>query len=107
MTHREEKIEERIAHTAAEFFAYESNRQSLITVTRASLSPDGAKATVFISVIPQSAEPSVISFARRNRTELREFMKKHLPIGRIPTLDVLIDEGEKNRQHVDDLLRED
>lgn len=105
MEQRNQKLAERIAHVAARFFAEESNRLSLITVTRADLSTDGARAIIFLSVIPESAEPSVISFAKRNRTELREFIKKNLPSARIPTLDVEIDLGEKHRQHIDELLR--
>lgn len=102
---RNDKVAARLAQVAAQFFENESNRQSLITVTRAVISTDGAEATVFISVLPESAEASVISFAKRNRTELRNYIRKELPMGRIPTLDVEIDVGEKHRQHIDELLR--
>ena len=102
---RENKVAARLAQSAAQFFENESNRQSLITVTRAVLSSDGLHATIFLSILPESAEESVMSFARRNRTELREYIKKNLPIARIPTFDVEIDHGEKHRQHIDELLR--
>lgn len=102
---REGKVAARLAQTAARFFENESNRQSLITVTRAHISTDGLHATIYITVLPESAEPSVISFAKRNRHELREYIKKNLPMGRIPTLDVEIDAGEHHRQHIDELLR--
>jgi ribosome-binding factor A len=102
---RNDKVAARLAQAAAQFFENESNRQSLITVTRAVISTDGADATVFISVLPERAEASVISFAKRNRTELRNYIRKELPMGRVPTLDVEIDVGEKHRQHIDELLR--
>ena len=103
---RTERIAEAIAHAAATFFERESNHQSLITVTRADVSPDLTNATVYISVLPQSAEKDVLHFARRSRSELRDYVKKVQPMKRIPTLDVVIDEGEKNRQRIDDLTRE-
>ena len=103
---RADRVAARIAQTAARFFENESNRQSLITVTRAHLSTDGLHSMIYITVLPESAEASVISFAKRNRHELREFIKKELPMGRIPTLDVEIDTGERHRQHIDELLRD-
>jgi len=102
---RSEKIAAQIAEHAAQFFERESNRQSLITVTHASLSADSATATIYISVLPQSAEEAVLSFVRRNRTELRRSLQKRIPAARIPTVDVVIDQGEKHRQHIDELLR--
>ena len=35
----------------------------------------------------------------------REFLKKLMPIKIIPFLDAAIDQGEKNRQKIDELLR--
>lgn len=106
MESREQKIAARISEEAAKYFASESNRQSLITVTRTEVSSDGRTATIFISVLPESAEESVLSFARRSRSLLRKFVMTHLPVPHIPTLDVVLDAGEKHRQHIDDLLRE-
>ena len=106
MENRSEKIAARISEIAAQYFETESNRQSLITVTRTELSPDGHRATIFLSVLPEDQSESVFSFARRSRSELREFVMKRLPIPHIPTLDVALDAGEQNRQRIDELLRE-
>lgn len=102
---RSEKIAQEIAQFAAEFFERESNRQSLITVTRAVLSRDSGLATIYISVLPESAEEDVLSFVRRNRPQLRHALQKRIPAARIPTIDVVLDEGEKHRREIDDLLR--
>jgi ribosome-binding factor A len=37
--------------------------------------------------------------------ELRKYISKNLKINPIPYLDVEIDEGEKNRQKIDELLK--
>lgn len=104
-THRRTQMTELLAHHAAQFFARESNATSLITVTRAELSPDFKRATIFLSVLPESAEESVLAFAKRNRTELRAFMHD-AGVRQPPFLEVEIDYGEKNRQAVDEATRE-
>lgn len=102
---RQTQVSETIAHRAADFFARESNRQSLVTVTRADVSPDLKNVTIFISVMPESAEQDVLHFAKRNRTEFREYLKSHAVLKFLPNIDFEIDYGEKNRQRIDDLTR--
>ena len=69
---RQIQIAEALAHHAAMFFTRESNGTSLITVTRADVSPDLKNATVYISVLPESAEQKALEFAKRNRTRSEE-----------------------------------
>ena len=106
---REIQVSESIAHMAADFFARESppaaESRFLITITRAEISPDLKNITVFFSVLPQSFEGSALVFAKRNRTDFREYVKKHTLMKRVPTIDFEIDYGEKNRQRIDDLTR--
>ena len=102
---REVQFSETIAHAAGEFFMREANKESLITVRRATVSPDLKNALIYISVLPDSAEEKALAFAKRERSALREFIKSKSGIHRLPTLDVVIDYGEKHRQHIDDILR--
>lgn len=102
---RQTQVSEIIAHRAADFFARESNRRSLITVTRADISPDLKNITIFLSVMPESEEEDVLHFAKRNRTDFREYLKKNETLSTIPNIDFEIDYGEKNRQRIDDLTR--
>ena len=74
---RQIQISETLAHLAADFFARESNRQSLVTVTRADVSPDLKNVTIFFTVLPESYEATVLNFAKRNRTEFRQYVKSH------------------------------
>ncbi|GMU74402.1 MAG: hypothetical protein AMXMBFR44_5990 [Candidatus Campbellbacteria bacterium] len=102
MSHKEQK-EELLAHTAAEFVNFESNRESLITVTRAALSTDEKQATIYISVLPESYEQHALDFLKRKRPELRTYVKKKTRVRVIPFFDFEIDYGEKNRQDIDTL----
>jgi len=94
-----------IKELAAQFLGRENNRTSLLTVTSCSVSSDLKRATIFIIVFPSSKERGALGFVKRKRRELREFLKNKMPIKIIPFLDVAIDEGEKNRQKIDELLR--
>lgn len=91
---------------AANFLQRESNKTSLVTVTRAELSRDGKYATIFLTVLPENKEEEALNFVKRKRSEFKEFVKEHTRIGRIPFFDFEIDKGEKNRQRIDSLLLE-
>ena len=106
MTQRNEKVANQIKELAAQYLGRENNRTSLITVMSATCSPDMKRATIFITVLPTSKESVALGFVKRNLGELREFLKNNMPIKIIPFLDVAIDVGEKNRQKIDELLRE-
>jgi len=102
---RTDRVANQIKELAAEFLGRENNRTSLITVTSASCSPDLKRATIFITVLPATKEKNALEFAKRKRNKLREFFKKSMPIKTIPFIDIAIDQGEKNRQKIDELLR--
>ncbi|MEK7219491.1 MAG: ribosome-binding factor A [Patescibacteria group bacterium] len=102
---RNEKVANRIKELAAGFLMRENNRTSLITVISCNASPDLKRATIYITVFPNSKERTALEFVKRKRAELREFLKKNMPIKIIPFLDFAIDLGEKNRQKIDELLR--
>jgi len=103
MTLRQEKVKENIKHLVAQFLERESNRTSLITVTDANVSSDLKKATLFISVLPNSSEESALNFAKRQRSAIRKFIQSKLKMKFTPFLDFEIDQGEKNRQRIDEL----
>jgi ribosome-binding factor A len=102
---RQIQVQETLAHLAADYFARESNRESLITITRADVSPDLKNIIIFLSVMPESYEENVLHFARRSRTDFRDYIKKHAAMKFLPNVDFEIDYGEKNRQRIDDLTR--
>lgn len=105
MSDRVEKVANRVKELSAEFLSRVADRSSLINVTRANCSPDLKRATVFITVLPIEREAAALGFALRQRGELREYLKKNLSTKNVPFVDIEIDQGEKNRQKIDDLLR--
>jgi ribosome-binding factor A len=99
------KIANQIKELAAEFLGRENNRTSLITVTSCNTSPDLKKATVFITVLPDAKEHDALDFSKRKRADLRDFLKGKMKTKTIPFIDIQIDNGEKHRQKIDELLR--
>lgn len=103
---RQTQISLELRSIAQDFFQRESSGASLITVTRTEVSPDMRHGTIFITVLPEDKEEAAINFAKRMRSELRHTVMKRLPVKVIPFLEVEIDYGEKNRLHIEELLRE-
>ncbi len=101
---RQEKMSELIRKHAALFIERESTPQSLITVTRVSLSPDFKNTTIYFTTLPEKEEKTALLFLQRKRGDLRDYLKKHLKTRIIPFVDIAIDEGERNRQKIDMLL---
>ena len=104
---RQLQIEQQVLGITQDFFQRESSGASMITVTRTDISRDMKNGTIFITVLPESKEEAAINFAKRMRSDLRHFVMKRLPVKVIPFFEIEIDYGEKNRLHIDELLRKE
>jgi ribosome-binding factor A len=104
---RQLKVEQQVLALAQDFFQRESSGLSMITVTRTEISRDMRNGTIFITVLPEDKEEAAINFAKRMRSDMRHYIMKRLPVKVIPFFETEIDYGEKNRLHVDELLRKD
>lgn len=107
MLHHHQKASEQVKHAAARFLGLESNRTSLITVTNAAISDDGKYATIFITVFPEAEEKSALDFVKRKRSEFKAFLKEETRLRTIPFVDFTIDSGEKNRQRIEEISRDE
>jgi ribosome-binding factor A len=103
---RKDKVANLIRKLAAEFLGRENNQTSLLTVSRVDVSPDLRNATVFFTVLPETKESGALEFAKRRRSNFRDILKANIETKNIPFIDFEIDKGEKNRQKIDELLRE-
>ena len=101
--YRKERIVEIISHSASAFIQQESNKRSLITVTRVELSSDFSKAIIFVTVLPDEAEKSAVDFLKRNLGEFKDYIKEKTRLQYIPWFDFEIDKGEKARLRVEEI----
>lgn len=90
----------------ATFIRHEANSNPMITLTNIDLSPDGKRALLFVTTIPDGKEQDALIFLKRNATNLRNYLKKNARIKNIPHLEFMVDAGERHRQHMDELVRE-
>lgn len=100
---KDKKFEEVIKKAATRFLLEEASGSSLITVTNVSVTPRFEHATVFFTVFPTDKEKTALEFAKRKRSEFKEYLKSETRISRIPFIDFEIDYGEKNRQRIDEI----
>lgn len=102
---RMSRYAEELAHQAAEFILQEMGKQSLVTVTRAQSSDDFNGVLIFVTVFPESEQEKALAFLKRSRTNFRNFVAKRSPGMRPPTIDFVIDLGERNRRLIDEKLK--
>ncbi len=100
---RTERLEGVFRQYAAEYLARNAGPGSLITVTRVSVSANEKFATIYITVLPVEKEEAALGFARRNVHDLKSYLREHIKMHHIPHVDFIIDDGEKNRQRIDEL----
>lgn len=106
MDFKHEKVEHLIQKLASEFIERESNRNSLITVTRVYVPSDLKNAIIMFTVLPDGQEANALNFLKRSRGEFKEYFKKHAKAGRIPFFDFQLDKGEKIAQRIRELEEE-
>lgn len=97
------RVEELLTHLAADFIVRESNGTSLITATRATLGSKGERATVYVTVFPTDATEKALEFLNRNADEFREYVRANARTRELPRVQFVLDEGERNRQRLDEL----
>ena len=100
---KHDRFEEIIRDLASRFLSLQSNRTSLITVTKIEANDKGSSVTIYFTVFPENQENAALDFARRQRSEFREYIKENARLMRIPHVDFAIDFGEKSRQKIDAL----
>jgi len=105
-TQKQVKMNKEMRKHFADFVERESNKASLVTVTRCEIQSDFKNITVFVSVFPTESEQQVESFLNRRKWDARDYLKKKVRTRLIPFVEFKIDLGEKNRQKIDQLLKE-
>jgi len=90
---------------AARFLEQESNRTSLISVTRVEMSKNTEGMNIYLSVFPVKNEKRAFDFITRKESGFRKFVAQNTKIKKLPRFIFNLDLGEKNRQRIEDLLR--
>lgn len=102
----DKSLEKEIRKLASDWINRESNKTSLITITSCELSKDTKYVHLGISVLPENQTTAALHFLTRNKDVVRDYLKKHGKLHRIPYVVFIRDEGEENRQRIFELLAE-
>lgn len=106
MTRRQEKIDSLIKEIASEFILKKIKlKDALITVTRTEISEDIKNLKIFITIYPEKSEGYALKELNKNISEWQKFLAKEFKAKFLPRSEFLIDEGEKNRQKVEEILK--
>ncbi len=73
-----------IEHLAAEFINRESNRQSLITVTRVELGERSREVQIFVSIFPEGNAAAALQFLKRMQGDFSKFLHERIKAHAIP-----------------------
>lgn len=103
---KEERYKEIIRQKASEFLEKESSGFALITVTNVKVI-DNSKVHIYFTVFPEDKQNGVLDFAKRKRSDFREYLKHETKLFKLPFIDFDIDLGEKNRQKIDTLSQQE
>lgn len=106
MSARDERAISILLENAGRYIAREAGRDTLITPTRATFSKDRQNATIYVSVFPDGQDDHAISFLMRHKDLFRNELKKTTRFVRLPYIRFEIDQGEKSRQHLDDISKD-
>lgn len=101
---KDARMESQLKDLAGEFVARQSNRTSLLTVTRVTLSNDFSHVEIGLSVMPRSGEKGALAMLNRNEEDFFKVLKKRTRFHRIPHATFVADEGEYNRQMIEGVL---
>lgn len=86
-----ERTESEIAKIVSAFINRESNRQSLITVTRVHFDEHTKRCDVFVSAYPEQATHAAVEFLNRKRNDVRLYFKKHSKLSGLPRISFVAD----------------
>ncbi|MEK7175795.1 MAG: ribosome-binding factor A [Patescibacteria group bacterium] len=104
---KREIIAEILHRLASKFAQEEGSSASLLTVTRVEMSPTGKEAKIFFTTLPETQEDTALKFLERKTPEFQRYVRDESRIGIIPHIDFKIDYGERNRQRLDEIGKEE
>jgi len=105
MKYKEEKLTSILQRLIGEYMSRLDFNNSFVGVNRVELSKDLKIAGIFIGVYPEQNEKEALKTIKSKTAELRKNIKKNIRTRILPKLEFYIDEGEKNRQRVEELLQ--
>lgn len=101
---KDQRMSSIITELASKYFNIESNRDSLITITKTEIENRGKNAKIFFTVLPNDKENLVLEFMKRKSIDFRKHLIESKVFGFVPSINFFLDKGERNRQRIEELI---
>ncbi len=107
MAFRKEKLSSLLTELISEYMKTRvQSPSSAITITRLEISDDFKKVVIFVTMYPEDTQRETMRILKKERVKLRKTVGKSLTTKFIPSFEFRIDEGEKSRQRIEELIKE-
>lgn len=111
MTRRIEKVNELVKEVVADIILREVQfpAGALATLTRVSTSPDLHYADVFVTIFPgdREVQKEALLLLKKSTREIQRQLNRKLRMRPVPRILFLIDEEERKRERVEELLAQE
>lgn len=102
---RKEKATSLLSRLIPEFIKKFSFGKTIVTVTRLEISDDLMFVKIFVSAYPQAGEKQAMALLSKKSKDIRKYIGARVRWKFLPELIFLVDEGEKNRQRIEEILK--
>ncbi len=103
---REEKLNAHLQKVLAEFLREELGVSPLVSVTRVEVARGLKSARAFITVFPEKDASAALAALEKKHGALMRYLAAHTRLKYLPSVSFEIDLGEKNRQRIEELLKQ-
>lgn len=108
MTLRQEKVNSLLKTLIANFSA--SNLKTvdaLVSILKIETSKDLKQAKVTISILPEEKAEEIFIWFEKNKKQIKKHLSKNLKMKFLPDLKFEIDQAEKARRRIEEILKKD
>lgn len=107
-TKRLERTRSLLKRLAAQFIARNISLAGVMTtVTRVEIASNINTATIFLSIWPREKEKEMMSLLSAARKDFWAYLSRNLKMKRMPSFRFEIDEGEKARVRIEEILQKE
>lgn len=107
MPFRKEKIISLLEKIVSSFVKSKVESGTIVSITGIEISNDLRKVKILISIFPENKEKETFNSLKDKEKDLRNYAKTRLKMKFLPSFEIEMDKGEKNRQRLEEILQKD
>ncbi len=102
---RQEKMKSLLRRLVSEFLLRMDFKNQIISVMEVRISENLRFAKIFLSVYPEKESEKILESVKSKTGEIKKYLASKVKIKFMPEMEFKIDEGEKNRQRIEEILK--